>query len=286
MRGLPSRYLSQSSMSANQRKNKNKKKNKTKEANDCHSTGSAIIYHVDQPKASVVSSLQCEVLFQGRKGSTTNSNKVYLCTGDMRSLGLQPGAFVHVRVNPPSATHADVPDSIVADNIIGTSNGRTQSTTCANTSPGIAVNTQVRSGSDSGSQIIIGQAWPSAELMRGAVSLTRFWQPSFPDDSRREVLVSRTRQLFSVHQCTAATFALHSSHPSFSYEEVVTSSAFRRYVAAALCETVLCIQNTVVLSWRGEQFSIKVSTDLLPCQQHAIYTRSPHDWLHYIFLIN
>ena len=244
-------------MSANQRKNKNKKKNKTKEENstDCHSTGSAVIHHTEQPTL-LVTSLQCEVLFQGRKGSATNSNKVYMCAGDMRSLGIHTGSFVHIHINPSTAENTT--------NIL--------STPKINNDFDLDIGIDINSNPDSSSNSkqIIAQVWPSAELRKNAVSLTRFWQPSFPDDLRRDVIISRTRPFFAVHQCSVATFAIHSSHPSFSYEEIVTSSAFRRYFAAALCEAVLCIENSFVLSWRGELITIKVTTTL--CYAVLYYT--------------
>jgi hypothetical protein len=222
-------------MSANQRKNKNKKKkNAAKEESvDCQSTGSAIIHHVDHP-TTFQSSLEGEVLFQGRKGSVANSHKVYLCAGDIRALGFQPGAFAHLHINPdPYPEEATGSTVTVAD----VDNG-----------------THVH-----GSKVIISQVWPSSELMKNAVSLTRFWQPSFPDDTRRDVVVSKLSPRFAVHQCTAATFSILSASSAFDFEELVASSAFRRYFAAALCETMLCIDNSFVLSWRGELITAKVN---------------------------
>lgn len=228
-------------MSANQRKNKNKKK-KTAEFSDCHSTGSAIIQHVDDPSASQTqkSSLKVEVLFTGRKGSTTGSNKVYMCASDIRTLGLQSGGFVLVNINP-----------VDDDDELG-----------ATTAPH--------------RRLIVCQAWPSSEMMRGSVSLTRFWLPSFPHDSRRDVVVSRLGPGAIVRECSAITFSVQSpssyssssssSSAAFDLDELAASSAFRRYLAAALCEAVLCLENTFLLSWRGEPLTFKVRNKYL----HAV----------------
>jgi hypothetical protein len=234
-------------MSANQRKNKNKKK-KTPE-HDTHSTGSATIQHVDQPTV-FLQHLEVDVLFQGRKGSATNSNKIYISAGDIKSLGLQPGAFVHVQINPNSTTtHSNIPMTPA------TTDTDTDSTTDDDKDIGVtAIN-------DLNRREMICQAWPSTDLMKNTASLTRFWQPNFPDDKRRDVVISKTVHHFTVHDCTAATFSIRpNNHLLFNHDEVTASSAFRRYFAAALCEATLCINNSFILSWRGELIYIQVTS--------------------------
>jgi hypothetical protein len=210
-------------MSANQRKNKNKKK-KTVESKDCHSTGSAVINHVNEPTVSLTS-LSVDVLFTGRKGSSTSSNKIYMCAGDMKSLGLTPGGYVHVAINPDEGSVTDEEASL--DWCCGKS--------------------------------VVCQAWSSSELMKNAAALTRFWQPNFPDDSRRDIKISQLTALASVQECVTATFSILLPATPPIDDEVTASSAFRRYFAAALCDTVLCVGNSFTLSWRAELITAKVS---------------------------
>mmetsp|Transcript_6915 Transcript_6915/g.13241 ORF Transcript_6915/g.13241 Transcript_6915/m.13241 type:complete len:846 (-) Transcript_6915:294-2831(-) len=211
-------------MSANQRKNKNKKK-KAAEARDCNSTGSSIIQHVEEP-ATIQSSLQVEVLFTGRKGSTTGCNKVYMCASDFKALGLQTGRHVMVRIpaDDDSSTAIEEPDDT--------------------------------------RQSFICQAWVSSEAMKHTVSLTRFWQPNFPDDHGRSAVVARLSPTVAVLQCSVASFSIRptattTTGSSFSIDEIAASSAFRRYFVAALCDTVLCVNNVFSVSWRGEPLTVQ-----------------------------
>ena len=212
-------------MSANQRKNKKKKK-QTKDGHDSQSTGSPAVIHHGPLQSVSLSCLRADVLFQGRRGSTSNCGKVYMSGSDMRSMRIPAGAYVQVFVNP----EVDEDDKLCLDS------------------------------SDSGESdcVIIGQVWPSSELKKSTISLSRFWQPTFCNENDRSVSLSKLNPTVQVHKCTSATFIIQSASKLFNFEEVVVSSSFRRYFSAALCDVVLKVRNRFAMSWRGEMIHVQV----------------------------
>ena len=201
----------------------------------------------------------------------------------MKSLGLKPGAYVSVCVSVDIACNAEEAgvvsrgtdrekdtcsdDGTCSDEDTcsdmdknkdkGKANDSTTATTATTTG---VIDRGVSDGSNNSGRNIICQAWLSSEIMKSAVSLTRFWMPSFADDSKRDAVVTRLSSTFIVLKCSSATFVVHSTtnSESFCFDEIVGSSAFRRYFIAALSDTVLCLNNKFSLTWRGELLTVQV----------------------------